>query len=82
MFQTVKELDWGKLAELETQKWNYVKIVMKQDPDATKTATDLMHRFEVFLTKVAKEKLGLTDEAEDKPKKSDPSKDKKPDASK
>jgi hypothetical protein len=82
MFQTVKELDWGKLAALETRKWNYTKIIMKQDPDAHLTSADLAHRFEVFLTKVAKEKLGLEDEGQDKPKKVDQPKDTKSNVSK
>lgn len=66
---------------LEARKWNYAKIVMKQDPDAHLTSADLIHRFEVFLTKVAKEKLGLENEGQNNSKKTDPSKDKKADAS-
>jgi hypothetical protein len=62
MFQTVKELDWGKLAAIEARKWGYFSIVMKRDPDAMKASMDLIQKFEVFLTKVARDKLGLQDE--------------------
>lgn len=65
MFQTVKELDWGKLAAIDPHKWSYMSVVMKRDIDATKTANDLVQRFESFLTKVAREKLGLIDEAKE-----------------
>ncbi|HYS96732.1 MAG TPA: hypothetical protein VEL08_09420 [Chthoniobacterales bacterium] len=65
MFQTVKELDWGKLAGIDQRKWIYMSVVMKRDTDATKTANDLVQQFETFLTKIAREKLGLTDEAKD-----------------
>ena len=65
MFQTVKELDWGKLAALDSRKWSYMSVVMKRDTGATRTATDLVQRFENFLTKIAREKLGLIDEAKE-----------------
>jgi len=61
MFQTVKELDWGKLAAIDPPKWSYMSVVMKRDIDATKTANDLVQRFESFSTEIAREKLGLID---------------------
>jgi hypothetical protein len=75
MFQTVKELDWGKLAAIDPRKWSYMSVVMKRDSNATKTANDLIQRFENFLTKAAREKLGLIDEtkgAQSAGEKSDP----------
>lgn len=65
MFQTVKELDWGKLAAIDPRKWSYMSVVMKRDIDATKTGNDLVQRFEGFLTKIAREKLGLIDETKE-----------------
>ena len=63
--QTVKEMDWGKLANVDSRKWSYFSVVMKKDPSATKAAGDLIQRFETFLTKVAREKLGLEEEAQE-----------------
>ncbi len=65
MFQTVKELDWGKLASIEKHKWSYSTVVMKRDMNGTKTAHELVQRFETFLTKVARERLGLTEETKE-----------------
>ncbi len=79
IFQTVKELDWGKLAGIEPRKWSYTSVVMKSDPEAAKTASELMQRFESFLTKSAKERLGLveeTKEAQPKLAQADPKKKK------
>lgn len=61
MFQTVKELDWGKLGTLKVAKWNYMTVVMKADLEAEKAAAGISQRFEDYLIKIVREKLGLTD---------------------
>jgi hypothetical protein len=61
-FQTVKEIDWGKLAPIESQKWTYFTVLMKSELDASSASLKLIKSFEVFLTKEVKQRLGLVDE--------------------
>jgi hypothetical protein len=61
-FQTVREVDWGKLATLETRKWTYSTRAMKTDLDGAQTSRTLVEQFETFLTKEVKQRLGLTQE--------------------
>jgi Caspase domain len=61
-FQTVKELDWGKLAPIESRRWTYFTVTMKADLLAHAACQDLVRRFEQFLIKEVKERLGLEDE--------------------
>ena len=63
-FQTVKEIDWGKLAPIESQKWTYFTVLMKSELDASSASLKLIKSFEVFLTKEVKQRLGLVDEEE------------------
>jgi len=61
-FQTVKEMDWGKLAPIEGRRWTYATFAMKTDPDAKSAADSMIKLFEAFLTKQVKEKLGLVED--------------------
>jgi hypothetical protein len=67
-FQTVKEIDWGKLAPIESQKWTYFTRKIKDDLLATKATADLLKWFEEFLSKEVKERLGLKDDVPSSPK--------------